>query len=151
MAQASLSGGPSAGAAEVACKLLTGSKRAGIALQLPSSSSTRSERSTRATIKSHDFRPQRRSSGDLRPAGLSACGGFVFCGRHSERLVRSGAVGAGAQNIRAADVSPEERKPTPSVVGERMITKKGVFGIVQGHANRHLAIASLPRGRNPTV
>ena len=48
--------------------------------------------------------------------------------------------GAGAQNIRAADVPPEERKPTPSVVGERMITKKGVFGIVQGHANRHLAI-----------
>ena len=31
-------------------------------------------------------------------------------------------------------------KPTPRVVGEDMITKKGVFGIVQGHANRHLAI-----------
>ena len=41
---------------------------------------------------------------------------------------------------RAADVPPEQRKPTPRVVGEEMITKKGVFGIVQGHANRHLAI-----------
>jgi glucose/arabinose dehydrogenase len=41
---------------------------------------------------------------------------------------------------RAADVPPEQRKPTPRVVGEDMITKKGVFGIVQGHANRHLAI-----------
>ena len=35
---------------------------------------------------------------------------------------------------------PDKRVPTPHVVGEEMITKKGVFGIVQGHANRHLAI-----------
>ena len=35
---------------------------------------------------------------------------------------------------------PEQRKPSPSLVGEKMLTKKGVFGIVQGHANRHLAI-----------
>ena len=41
---------------------------------------------------------------------------------------------------RAADVPPDQRKPTPHIVGEEMITKKGVFGIVQGHANRHLAI-----------
>jgi glucose/arabinose dehydrogenase len=41
---------------------------------------------------------------------------------------------------RAADVPPYQRKPTPRVVGEEMITKKAVFGIVQGHANRHLAI-----------
>jgi glucose/arabinose dehydrogenase len=39
-----------------------------------------------------------------------------------------------------ADVPPEMRKPTASLVGERMLTKKGVFGIVMGHANRHLAI-----------
>jgi glucose/arabinose dehydrogenase len=38
------------------------------------------------------------------------------------------------------DVPPESRKPSPALVGERMITKKGVFGIVQGHQNRHLAI-----------
>ena len=46
----------------------------------------------------------------------------------------------GAAPQRAADIPPEQRKPTTSVVGETMITKKGVFGIVQGHANRHLAI-----------
>ena len=48
--------------------------------------------------------------------------------------------GMGGQIVKAADVPPDERKPTTAVVGERMITKKGVFGIVQGHANRHLAI-----------
>ncbi len=41
---------------------------------------------------------------------------------------------------KVADVPPEDRKPTPSVVGEKMITPKGVFGIVSGHQNRHLAI-----------
>ncbi len=33
--------------------------------------------------------------------------------------------GAGAQDQRAADVRPEERKPTTAVVGEQMVTKKG--------------------------
>jgi glucose/arabinose dehydrogenase len=55
---------------------------------------------------------------------------------------RLGAVrpGAGASDTKVADVPPEQRKPSPSIVGERMLTKKGVFGIVMGHANRHLAI-----------
>ena len=35
-------------------------------------------------------------------------------------------------NSKAADVPPEQRKPTPRLVGEKMITKKGVFGIVHG-------------------
>ncbi len=48
--------------------------------------------------------------------------------------------GRGAVEQKAADVPAEQRRPTPSVVGEEMITKKGVFGIVQGHANRHIAI-----------
>jgi glucose/arabinose dehydrogenase len=48
--------------------------------------------------------------------------------------------GRGAAEQRAENTPPEQRKPTPSVVGEEMITKKGVFGIVQGHSNRHLAI-----------
>jgi glucose/arabinose dehydrogenase len=38
------------------------------------------------------------------------------------------------------DVRPEERRSSPSLVGEKLITQKGVFGIVQGHQNRHLAI-----------
>lgn len=41
---------------------------------------------------------------------------------------------------RAEDVPPESRKPVPGAYGAEMITKKGVFGIVQGHQNRHLAI-----------
>src|SRR5258708_23127990 len=39
-----------------------------------------------------------------------------------------------------ADVPAERRKGTPHIVGEEMITQKGVFGIVKGHANRHIAI-----------
>src|SRR5215471_3578335 len=48
--------------------------------------------------------------------------------------------GRGATDEKAEDTPPEQRKPSSSVVGEEMITKKGVFGIVQGHANRHLVI-----------
>jgi glucose/arabinose dehydrogenase len=53
-----------------------------------------------------------------------------------------GALRAGIPGVqqKAADVPPAERKPSPQQVGEQMITKKGVFGIVQGHMNRHLAI-----------
>ena len=39
-----------------------------------------------------------------------------------------------------ADVPADERKGTPHIVGEQMLTAKGVFGIVRGHANRHIAI-----------
>jgi glucose/arabinose dehydrogenase len=54
---------------------------------------------------------------------------------------RDGALRPGhSSEQKAADVPAEHRKPTPRVVGEDMITKRGVFGIVQGHANRHLAI-----------
>jgi glucose/arabinose dehydrogenase len=41
---------------------------------------------------------------------------------------------------RLEDVPPENRRPSPSLVGEKMITHKGAFGIVQGHQNRPLAI-----------
>jgi len=52
-----------------------------------------------------------------------------------------GALRAGRpENKRADEVPPEERKATPGAYGAKMITKKGVFGIVQGHQNRHLAI-----------
>ncbi|MBV8837338.1 MAG: PQQ-dependent sugar dehydrogenase [Alphaproteobacteria bacterium] len=37
-------------------------------------------------------------------------------------------------------VPPESRKPVPGAYGAQMITRKGVFGIVQGHQNRQLAI-----------
>jgi len=41
---------------------------------------------------------------------------------------------------RLEDVPPENRRSSPSLVGEKMITQKGVFGIVQGHQNRTLTI-----------
>ena len=41
---------------------------------------------------------------------------------------------------RADELAPEQRRPVPGAYGAEMITKKGVFGIVQGHQNRHLAI-----------
>jgi len=41
---------------------------------------------------------------------------------------------------RADQVPPDERKPVPGAYGAQLLTKKGVFGIVQGHQNRHLAI-----------
>jgi glucose/arabinose dehydrogenase len=41
---------------------------------------------------------------------------------------------------RAEQVPPDERKPQPGAYGAEMLTRKGVFGIVQGHQNRHLAI-----------
>ena len=41
---------------------------------------------------------------------------------------------------RADQLPPDERKPVSGAYGAQLITKKGVFGIVQGHQNRALAI-----------
>jgi len=41
---------------------------------------------------------------------------------------------------RADQLPPDERKPVPGAYGAQLLTKKGVFGIVQGHQNRGLAI-----------
>jgi glucose/arabinose dehydrogenase len=52
-----------------------------------------------------------------------------------------GALRAGrSQQQRVDQVPPEERKPVAGAYGAQMITKKGVFGIVQGHQNRHLVV-----------
>ena len=88
---------------------------------------------------------QRHAEGFNGPYGLAWRDGFVLVADQDgiwQVPHRLGALrpGAGAQNVRAADVPAEQRKPTTAVVGEQMISKKGVFGIVQGHANRHLAI-----------
>jgi glucose/arabinose dehydrogenase len=48
--------------------------------------------------------------------------------------------GHGPQGQKAADIPPKERKPSPHVNAQEMITKKGVFGIVRGHANRPLVV-----------
>jgi len=53
----------------------------------------------------------------------------------------TGALRAGrGQSQRVGEVPPDQRKPVPGAYGAEMMTKKGVFGIVQGHQNRHLAI-----------
>src|SRR6201999_4010883 len=36
---------------------------------------------------------------------------------------------------KVTDVPADKRQGTPHIVGEEMITQKGVFGIVKGHAN----------------
>jgi glucose/arabinose dehydrogenase len=41
---------------------------------------------------------------------------------------------------RADQLQPDEKRPVPGAYGAQLLTKKGVFGIVQGHQNRHLAI-----------
>ena len=63
-------------------------------------------------------------------------------GRHLARAAcrRRAARGPAAAAAAGRSVPPEQRKPVPGAYGAEMITKKGVFGIVQGHQNRHLAI-----------
>ena len=52
-----------------------------------------------------------------------------------------GALRAGRSEVQRVDqVPPDERKPTAGAYGAKMITKKGVFGIVQGHQNRPLVV-----------
>jgi glucose/arabinose dehydrogenase len=52
-----------------------------------------------------------------------------------------GALRAGrSEALRVDQVPPSERKPIAGAYGAGMITKKGVFGIVQGHQNRPLVI-----------
>jgi glucose/arabinose dehydrogenase len=41
---------------------------------------------------------------------------------------------------RADQLPPDQRKPEPGAYGATMLTRKGVFGIVQGHQNRDIAV-----------
>jgi len=54
----------------------------------------------------------------------------------------TGALRAGrpAPSQRADQLPPDEKKPVPGAYGAQLVTKKGVFGIAQGHQNRPLAI-----------
>jgi glucose/arabinose dehydrogenase len=78
------------------------------------------------------------------PYGLAYREGFVLVA-DQEGIWRvphvSGAVRAGrADQPKITDVPPEQRKSVPAAYGQEMITQKGVFGVVAGHQNRHLAI-----------
>lgn len=78
------------------------------------------------------------------PYGLAYRDGFVLVA-DQEGIWRvphvSGALRAGrADQPKITDVPPEERKPVLAAYGQEMITQKGVFGVIAGHQNRHLAI-----------
>jgi glucose/arabinose dehydrogenase len=79
-----------------------------------------------------------------RPYGLAWRDGYVLVADqdgiwrvpHQLGALRAGRV----EQQKIDQVPPNERKPVPGAYGAQMITQKGVFGIVQGHQNRHLAI-----------
>ena len=78
------------------------------------------------------------------PYGLAYRDGFVLVA-DQEGIWRvphvSGAVRAGRPDQpKISDVPPEQRKPVPAAYGQELITQKGVFGVIAGHQNRHLAI-----------
>jgi glucose/arabinose dehydrogenase len=78
------------------------------------------------------------------PYGLAYRDGFVLVA-DQEGIWRvphvSGAVRAGrADQPKITDVPPEQRKPVPAAYGQELITQRGVFGVVAGHQNRHLAL-----------
>src|SRR4051812_823582 len=78
------------------------------------------------------------------PYGLAYRDGFVLVA-DQEGIWRvphvAGSLRAGrADQPKITDVPPEQRKPISAVYGQEMITRKGVFGVVAGHQNRHLAI-----------
>ncbi|TMJ37897.1 MAG: sorbosone dehydrogenase, partial [Alphaproteobacteria bacterium] len=78
------------------------------------------------------------------PYGLAYKDGFVLVA-DQDGIWRvphvAGALRAGRPDQpKITDVPPEERKPVPAAYGQEMITQKGVFGVVAGHQNRHLAL-----------
>ena len=81
------------------------------------------------------------------PGGTTTCwsptrtasGGCRICSARCARGAR--------QQQRVEQVPPEDRKPVPGAYGAQMLTKKGVFGIAQGHQNRPLAVD--PEDRRP--
>jgi glucose/arabinose dehydrogenase len=53
----------------------------------------------------------------------------------------SGALRAGRPDQpKISEVPPEQRKPVPAAYGQELITQRGVFGVIAGHQNRHLAL-----------
>src|SRR5215472_10118883 len=83
------------------------------------------------------------------PYGLAYRDGFVLVA-DQEGIWRvphvSGALRAGRPDQpKITDVAPEQRKPVPAAYGQELITRRGVFGVVAGHQNRHLAIGPKTR------
>jgi len=87
---------------------------------------------------------ERHAEGFRAPYGLAWRDGFVLVADQDGIWQVPQVLGnlrAGRNVQRTVDqMPPEERKPVPGAYGAEMITPKGVFGIVAGHQNRHLAI-----------
>ena len=78
------------------------------------------------------------------PYGLAYRDGFVLVA-DQEGIWRvphvSGALRAGRPDQpKISEVPPEQRKPVPAAYGQELITQRGVFGVIAGHQNRHLAV-----------
>src|SRR5262245_28078400 len=78
------------------------------------------------------------------PYGLAYRDGFVLVA-DQEGIWRlphvSGAVRAGRPDQpKISEVPPDQRKPVPAAYGQELITQRGVFGVIAGHQNRHLAL-----------
>src|SRR5437879_9142834 len=78
------------------------------------------------------------------PYGLAYKDGFVLVA-DQDGIWRvphvSGALRAGRPDQpKITDVPLEQRKPMPAAYGQELITQRGVFGVVAGHQNRHLAL-----------
>ena len=78
------------------------------------------------------------------PYGLAYRDGFVLVA-DQEGIWRvphvTGALRAGRPDQpKISDVPPDQRKPVPAAYGQELITQRGVFGVIAGHQNRHLAL-----------
>src|SRR5689334_19470884 len=85
------------------------------------------------------------------PSMRSAAGGRAWRGDHLlvadqdgiwnvPHVIGANRAGRPVPAQRADARPPDQRQPVPGAYGAEMITKKGVFGIVQGHQNRDLKI-----------
>jgi glucose/arabinose dehydrogenase len=87
---------------------------------------------------------ERYAAGFNKPNGIAHRAGELLVADQDgiwSLIYQDGAVRSQGTPIRrAADVPPEQRKPNPVVDGQKLITGRGVFGIVQGHGNRDLEI-----------
>ena len=78
------------------------------------------------------------------PYGLAYRDGFVLVA-DQEGIWRvphvTGALRAGRPDQpKISDVPPDQRKSVPAAYGQELITQRGVFGVIAGHQNRHLAL-----------
>ena len=78
------------------------------------------------------------------PYGLAYRDGFVLVA-DQEGIWRvphvGGALRAGRPDQpKISEVPPDQRKPVPAAYGQELITQRGVFGVIAGHQNRHLAL-----------